>query len=473
MRFNLNTWQDMFIFSDAKDICLAGEFGSGKTTAAILRFNMLLEKHPGIIGVILRNFHPDLDRATIPDFLEVSFGSRFETPDSIYYNRTKNFIRYPNGSEIWFMALDRIDDIKKLKNVKIGLLWADQAEEIDPIIWSMACGRVRQAGVPNYIQATCNPEGGDHYLRERYFANPVNVRTESALKIIREAGLDVEVRTDLIKHQLEYGVWKSERTGAIGINPKPLENRGNLRPDYYSDLIRDFPNEWVIKYVFSSWIGRTGMVYNIHPDTFLKELPFRLDHDYYERFDGMDFGISDTNPMVYLTCLLYDGVYYLMNEMYQFDSGLEKLASYIQSLEFIPVKPTFRVGCPRTFQRESSAGVAYGMKLTPAQILGQQFGVHFDPFPIPLDTRQPILQALFDNGKIKVVNCPNLQNELNHYRWSTIKRAHNHAIEAMERMIAKHALYYTVKNNFIKKVQERTKFRRAGLVDSAYFNEKY
>ena len=76
--FKLNEWQDRFLYTDCKYSALFNEFGSGKTTAGILKFWDLMVNYPGNFGVIIRNIHDELQSATIPQFFELIFASFFE-----------------------------------------------------------------------------------------------------------------------------------------------------------------------------------------------------------------------------------------------------------------------------------------------------------------------------------------------------------------------------------------------------------
>jgi len=422
LRLKLNRWQDDFVFTDIDNVALFNEFGSGKTSAGIIKMQMLLNDYPKNVGVVLRNISDELKTATIPQYFELIFGDRNYVPDSVYYNIVDKHLIFENGSELWFMALDNIKSMRKLKNMVIGALWADQGEELDQEIWTMACGRIRLKNVPLRKFITGNAEGGDHWAKNMYYVEPLEIERDTI---------------DNIK--CEWGYWKGLDENYLGIIAKPKVNEPNLPAGYYDSLKKLYPNDWVLKYVYSQWTGKTGMVYPfndeniVEPDDYfdLNNIPF-----HWQLFEGQDYGISETNPMVWLWFLMLEnGDIHLVNEYYEYEQGIDHCIRYVKEFNTIfdkqQIKSRFIVGCPRTFQREGTS------EKKPADLFRNQ-GIPISEYKIHFDIRQPIVSKLIEENRFKIWRrCENTIRELNRRRWKNIKTADDHATEALERALSK------------------------------------
>lgn len=413
--FRLNEFQDRFIFSDERYSALFNEFGSGKSSAGYIKVNQCLWNHPKNFGIVIRNFGDDLLNSTIPQYFDLIYGSRYQIPDNIYYNQTQKLLRLPNGSELKFIAIDRPDDVRKLKNLVLGFFYIDQAEEIAEEVFTMLEGRLRLSGVKNQGFITGNPEGGDHWIKTKFYSKPINV---------------TKVTIDSVN--TEYGYWQGISDDFLGIVAKPMANKANLPVGYYERLIESYPREWLLKYVYSLWTGKTGMVYPFTDNNIIYEPWFKLNTlpKFAQVAYAQDYGISDTSPMVWLTIVKYDEKYYVIDEYYEYEQGIDAVNDYVETLDAIrTTKLEFTVGCPRTFQKE---GTSKGK--TPSHL----FRTKIQSYPVPFESRQPVLAKLMEDERFFVfVNCENTIKEFKSYKWRTFKTAEDHAIEAIERAIYK------------------------------------
>lgn len=422
-KVTLNKWQETFIHSSKRYLALFNEFGSGKTTAGILRFAKMMQENPNNYGVVVRNLHDDLRNATIPQFFDLLFGSRFEVPENIYWNSTNKFMRLPNGSEIQFLALDRPDTYRKLKNLVVGCFFIDQGEEIAEEVWTILEGRMRLTGVQHSGFMTGNPEGGDHWIKDKFYAKPINV---TKYKID-----DIET---------EYGYWQGITSDYVGIVAKPLSNALNLPAGYYERLKQSFPRDWLLKYVYSLWTGKVGMIYPFSDKNIIYE-PYPFDLDSLPKYSvvgyAQDYGISDTSAMVWLTVVKHDEMYYVIDEYYQFEQGIDAVCDYVKlNNDKMNIPARWTIGCPATFQKEASESKRQVNRM-PVELFRAQ-GIDIGKYPVSFESRQPILAKLIEDGKFKVfARCENLIKELKGFKWKNFKTANNHAIEAVERAIHK------------------------------------
>lgn len=138
--------------SDAFVRLVMGPFGSGKTVASCNEmFRRLCEMPPGPGGVrrsrwaAIRNTYPDLRSTTIKDWRDV-VGEElgrivFESP----INHTLRFALDDGtrvDAEVLFLAMDREEDVRKLRGLQLTGAWLNEAKELHWGIVDRVLGRV-------------------------------------------------------------------------------------------------------------------------------------------------------------------------------------------------------------------------------------------------------------------------------------------------------------------------------------------
>lgn len=162
---------------------LRGPLAGGKTKAVIVKcLEMLCQQKPDARGVrksrvgVIRNTYPDLTTTTIRDWVEViptALGplSKGHPPE-----HTLDFA-LPDGTtvkaEIIFLALDRPDDVKKLRGTQFTFVWINEMKEIPKAIFDMCTGRVDRYPAPQWspwvgIFGDTNAWDDDHWLNTLY-----------------------------------------------------------------------------------------------------------------------------------------------------------------------------------------------------------------------------------------------------------------------------------------------------------------
>lgn len=124
-----------------------GGVGSGKTRAGCVE---LVRQPPGTRATVAAPTYRMLEDATIQTFREVC-GSFFR-PEN--FNKSDNYCRLDNGSEIMFRSTD---DPDKLRGPNLGLFWLDEAAMMPPVVWDLMIGRLRQH--PGRGIVTTTPRG--------------------------------------------------------------------------------------------------------------------------------------------------------------------------------------------------------------------------------------------------------------------------------------------------------------------------
>lgn len=157
---------------EAKFVWYCGGFGSGKSFIGSHAAVRLAMSAPGGRGLIARNTLVDLKATTMKTFFEVI------DPRLIYkWNKTENLLTLINGHEIYFWGLD---DIEKLKSLEIGWFWFDEVDEVKPIVFDVAVGRLRNKRQPKRVgMITSNSEGKNWTYKK--FIRGVGVRTQKDL----------------------------------------------------------------------------------------------------------------------------------------------------------------------------------------------------------------------------------------------------------------------------------------------------
>ena len=217
--------QSAFILSrDPNPLLIDGGFGAAKTDALCFDAWLESELYPNNLIVVGRHLHTDLADSTIKSF----FALPHIVKSSQTWNEAKSTYRHHNGSEIMFRHLD---DLGGLKNLNLGAVFIDQAEEILPDRFDLLLGRLRRPNASRKMRLTANPNGHDWIWQ--LFYGPGSVVWRS-------------------KHVEEfYTASPDYRDGYKVIRCSTLDNP-YLPEDYVARLLKDYPPEFVEQYVKGS-----------------------------------------------------------------------------------------------------------------------------------------------------------------------------------------------------------------------------
>lgn len=162
---------------------IMGPLAGGKTKTSIIRImEMLCQQRPDRNGVrrarvgIIRNTYPDLLTTTIRDWQEV-FPKGLGTLSKGHPPEHKLDFDLPDGTkvlaEVIFLALDKEDDVKKLRGTQFTFIWINELKEISKAIFDMATGRVDRYPIPQWstyagVMGDTNAWDEDHWLNDLY-----------------------------------------------------------------------------------------------------------------------------------------------------------------------------------------------------------------------------------------------------------------------------------------------------------------
>lgn len=233
-----NQKQKEFFNSKERYSLFCGGFASGKTTAFIAKMYMLAVWFPNNRILLGRKTRQDIERATLPDILDIF-------PEGTYEHKIgPGKICFPNGSEIIFFGLDALQagagqDIKKaeqaIKSLNLGAVFIDQLEEIEFRVFEALTGRLRRNVPFQQMNFTTNPA---NFWAYDYFK--VNPRPNTRL-----------VMTSM------------------------MDNKENLSKEFIEDQLTK-GDLYVKRYVYGEWTPDTMVQGGVFPAEYVKEQGFHI-----------------------------------------------------------------------------------------------------------------------------------------------------------------------------------------------------
>lgn len=229
----LNEKQKAFVNCRKRYALMSGGFASGKTTGFIIKMWLLSMMFPGNRILLGRKTRQDVERATLPDILDIF-------PEGTYEHKVgPGKIVFGNGSEIIFFGLDAMQsgsgqDIKKaeqaIKSLNLGAVFIDQLEEIEFKVFEALSGRLRRNVPFQQMNFTTNPA---NFWAYDYFK--VNPRESTAL-----------------------------------IETSMMDNKENLSEAFITDQLSK-PKRYVDRYVYGLWTPDVLVEGSVFDEEHIKE----------------------------------------------------------------------------------------------------------------------------------------------------------------------------------------------------------
>lgn len=292
---------------------IRGPIGSGKSVACCWEiYSRAMEQAPGPDGVrrsrwvAVRNTYGELQTTTLRTWLDwfpsdivgrVTFGAPIEQT-CVFQHDDGSRVEF----EMWFLALDRPDHVKKLLSLECTGVWLNEARELPRAILDAATGRVgrypsmRDGGATWFgVIMDTNPPDSDHW----WYTLAEEVRPDGFAFFSQPPG-DSEL----------------------------AENVKNLPTGYYERLKAGKTDEWVKVYVR----GEYGFVLDgrpVYPEfrdslhvrefNVTKGLPL---------YGGMDFGLT---PAGLTAQRMVNGQVRIHSEVVTEDMGIERFGNLWKS----------------------------------------------------------------------------------------------------------------------------------------------
>ena len=234
---------------------LRGPVGSGKSVSCcieIFRRALLQEKNAEgkrkSRWAVIRNTNPQLKTTTIKTWLdwfpEDTWGN-FSW--SVPY--THRIYKGDIELEVIFLALDRPEDVKKLLSLELTGVWVNEAREIPKSIidaCTMRVGRfpsMRDGGATWYgVIADTNAPEEDHWwpIMAGDVPVPDHISRDEALMLIKPDNWSFHTQPSAM-------IEKKDPQGNITeyLSNDNAENKKNLTPKYYPNIIRGKTKGWI------------------------------------------------------------------------------------------------------------------------------------------------------------------------------------------------------------------------------------
>lgn len=265
-----------------------GSMGGGKSVALCAEAIKLSLKYPGNRGYFCRHELTTFRRSTLVTF------ERF-CPQEILKNhyRDERILVFRNGSEIIYGGLGGEEDLEKIKSTEFGWFGIDEATETLEDMFLLLCSRLRWT----------LPDGSHPKYRGILASNP-------------EPGW---VKDRFVDKRLEDH----------SFTPALPRDNPHLPKDYDAQLRKQWPDEWVKRYLEGSWDVFEGQVFKefergVHVYSGMEM------GEYWERFRVIDHGYN--NP----TCCLwiaidFDGQMWIYDEHYERQMTIRENAGVIRA----------------------------------------------------------------------------------------------------------------------------------------------
>lgn len=149
--------------SEAKYVMLYGGSRSGKTfilvRSLVLRALKASDSRHVILRFAFNHVKASIWYDTFPKVMKISF------PQVPYYeNKSDWFVRFPNGSEIWFGGLDDKERTEKILGNEYSTIYFNEVSQISYGSVQLALTRLAQkTSLTNKAYYDCNPPGKSHW----------------------------------------------------------------------------------------------------------------------------------------------------------------------------------------------------------------------------------------------------------------------------------------------------------------------
>ncbi len=318
---------------------LRGPVGSGKSVACCIEiFRRALLQKKNAEGkrksrwAVIRNTNPQLRTTTIKTWLdwfpEDTWGN---FAWSVPY--THRILVGELDVEVIFLALDRPEDVKKLLSLELTGVWVNEAREIPKSIidaCTMRVGRfpsMRDGGASWYgVIADTNAPEEDHWwpIMAADVPVPDHISRDEALMLIKPDNWSFYTQPPaLLENKSKDGFISGYEDNIKS------ENKKNLTPKYYNNIIRGKTKGWIDVYV----LNKLGSIEEGKPvyHSFKEEL-----HITKNKIDlipgqpiwiGVDFGLT---PAAVFGQRTTTGKWNIINELVCFEMGVIRFSDLLR-----------------------------------------------------------------------------------------------------------------------------------------------
>lgn len=340
-RIERGSTTEKFHQSRAKFQFIGGGFGSGKTTALVIKALRLARDYPGSNGLLARATYPKLN-----DTLRKEFFFWMPSHWKKSFNKTDNTLEMTNGSVINFRYVSQRtneagEGTSNLLSNTYDWIGFDQLEdpEVTHKDFLDLVGRLRGSTRYDNDDPTMPLTGPRWFM---FTANPT--RNWLYRRVVKPV------------HDHYQGLWNpellcerdadTEQPILDGDRPKPLidlfesstyENRGNLPADFIKSLEATYRGQMRERFLLGKWVGYEGQVYSDF-DQAVHVVPHSQMTALYKQTrmrsmvvsiqESFDHGLAEPSCYLFAYVDNADNVH-IMDGFYEPGLGIEKLAKKI------------------------------------------------------------------------------------------------------------------------------------------------
>lgn len=163
------------------ELIISGPAGTGKSRGALEKCNWMLEKYPGIRGMMVRKTRRSMTQSCIvtfeqevnPRYITLDDGRIVQNPNAVHLHGGNQEYRYPNNS---IFAVAGIDDPTKIYSSQWDFIYVNQAEELSEEEWEQIRSRIRNNKMPyQQLLGDVNPADPQHWIRRRAATGVLNL----------------------------------------------------------------------------------------------------------------------------------------------------------------------------------------------------------------------------------------------------------------------------------------------------------
>jgi hypothetical protein len=329
-----------FMRSNAFGRMLRGPVGSGKSVAGCIEIiRRASEQAPSKINgkrktrfAVVRNTFPELKTTTMKTwrdwFPEETWGPILMTAPYTHRIQVGDI-----DCEVIFLALDKPEDVSKLLSLELTGAWVNEGREVPKEIFdglSMRVGRYpsMRDGGPTWFGwwSDTNPPDEDHWwpIMEGIVQPPDWMSESDRMALVQPKGWEFFAQPAGMLPDMDVA---GNITG-WRLNPT-AENRANLHPDYYTNLVQGKRAGWVKVYVGnqiggiehdlavygSAWVTETHVA--SRPLVPMPNAPLEF---------GWDFGLT---PAAVLGQRTASGRLLILKEIVRVEMGAERFCTEV------------------------------------------------------------------------------------------------------------------------------------------------
>ena len=294
--------QQQWINDSTRELLIEGSAGSGKTIFACYKVIFYALQHFNASIYIYRKTLPSLKRTSWKEIRNLLHDMEIPYEE----NKSEGVISFPNGSKMYFGALD---ELSKVRSINADLIYIEQCEELNsPEFYTELMLRLgrgeaskRKDGYSQML-IVVQPESEEHWIYKRYheFTDATNEFENTKRDYFAEG------RNDYPSYEEILARIQARRKTAHFHYSENLK-LPKFQRDYYDNLKNEDYELW-LRYSAGQWGKLTDVIYPNYDTVVVR--------DNFELYSfGADFGFN--NPSCFLLLCWYDNECYVIDEVYE------------------------------------------------------------------------------------------------------------------------------------------------------------